>query len=74
MSLKTELLNGKKIKFNSLDIDSWSYDSDQSLLNQWIEGTQTSDTLQVVELNDASITVNWDNGTSTFFEADVELV
>jgi len=74
MSFRTQLLEGKKIRFNFMDVDVWSFDINQSKLLQWVEETQTGETLEVIELVDSSITINWGEATSTLFEADVELV
>lgn len=74
MSFRTQLLEGKKIRFNFMDVDVWSFDANQSKLLQWVEETQTGETLEVIELVDSSITINWGEATSTLFEADVELV
>jgi hypothetical protein len=74
MELKTQLLNGKKIRFNPMDTDTWSFDENQSKLLQWIEERETGITLEVLELDDYSITINWGEATSTLFEVDIELV
>lgn len=75
MGLKTQLLEGKKIRFNSTDIDTWSYSETTSTLNQWISNQQTEEKLTVLELNEYIITINWENElNSTLYEADLELI
>lgn len=74
MGLRTQLIEGKKLRFNSLDIDIWSYDEQTSTLLQWINDQQTEERLTVLELDDYIITVDWGQATSTFFEVDIELV
>ena len=75
MGLKTDLLEGKKIRFNSTDIDTWSYSETTSTLNQWISNQQTEEKLTVLELNEYIITINWENElNSTLYEADLELI
>ena len=75
MGLKTQLLEGKKIRFNSTDIDTWSYSETTSTLNQWISNQQTEEKLTVLELNEYIITINWENElNSNLYEADLELI
>ena len=75
MGLKTQLLEGKKIRFNSTDIDTWSYSETTSTLNQWISNQQTEEKLTVLELNEYIITINWENElNSTLYQADLELI
>lgn len=74
MGLQTQLLEGKRIKFQNLDTDTWSYNQLESQLEQWIDGQSTGTVLSVVELNEEAITVNWGPAESTTFLEDLELV
>lgn len=74
MGLKTQLLEGKKIRFSPLDTDLWSYKENEFLLYQWIDNTETGRTLTVLELDEDLITIDWGVGVSTLFEIDIELV
>lgn len=74
MGLQTQLLEGKKIRFSSLDVDLWSYRENESRLYQWIDGQETGETLTVLELDEDLITIDWGGNTSTLFEVDIELV
>lgn len=74
MSLRTQLLEGKKIRFDPTDTDIWGYDEIESKLIQWVEEVETGNTLEVLELDDYSITINWGEAISTLFESDIELV
>lgn len=74
MSLRTQLLEGKKIRFDPTDTDIWGYDEIESKLIQLVEEVETGNTLEVLELDDYSITINWGEAISTLFESDIELV
>lgn len=74
MGLQTQLLQGKKIRFQNLDTDTWSYNQSESRLEQWIDGQSTGMVLPVVELNEENITVDWGSAESTVSLGDLELV
>ena len=74
MGLQTQLLEGKKIRFANLDIDTWSYNQSESRLEQWIDGQSTGAILPVVELDQESITVDWGSAESNISLVDLELI
>ena len=71
MGIVTELLSGKKIKFNSNDIDKFVYDEENSLLIQTINGETTNHYLTITEVNEDLIRINWGGNVVTYFELDI---
>ena len=75
MGILTLLLEGKKIKFSISDNDSYSYDQDMSKLLQILNGEITGFELDVLEVNEFLITIDWgDDLTSTLYEDDLIFV
>lgn len=72
MGILTDLNSGKKIKFEVTDTDSWSYQG--NILEQTIDGTATGNTLQVLELTEEYITVDWGGPTSTLLQSQILII
>ena len=69
-----ELQNGKKILWLASDIDTWSYNENLSILEQWINGSLTGSTLIVEAISAEFITVNWGDYIETYGPHDFLLV
>jgi hypothetical protein len=75
MGILSLLLEGKKIKFSISDNDSYEYDQDMSKLLQIINGGMTGFELDVLEVNEFLIIIDWgDDLTSTLYEDDLIFV
>jgi hypothetical protein len=75
MGILSLLLEGKKIKFSISDNDSYEYDQDMSKLLQIINGEMTGFELDVLEVNEFLIIIDWgDDLTSTLYEDDLIFV
>jgi len=74
INILEELQNGKKILWLADDIDTWGYNEDLSILEQWIEGSLTGLTMVVEALSAESITVNWGDYIETYTSNDFSLV
>jgi hypothetical protein len=68
MAILNNLNAGKKIHFEEDDIDVWGYNSASDILEQYINGTLTGNTLPVVSIDQNSITINWGDVESTLQE------
>lgn len=75
MGILTRLLQGEKIKFMMTDNDSYSYDEENSLLLQIINNEETGYTLPVTEINEITISVEWEvDLIHTYYEDDLIFV
>ena len=67
MGILTNLNQGKKLKFESDDSDSWGLSENQ--LQQYISGEFTGNTLEVLSISEESITIDWGEAESTLPES-----
>lgn len=67
MGILTNLNQGKKLKFESDDSDSWVLSENQ--LQQYIGGEFTGNTLEVLSISEESITIDWGEAESTLPES-----
>ena len=74
INILEELQNGKKILWLASDIDTWSYNENLSILEQWINESLTGGTLIVEAITSEFITVNWGDYTETYGPHDFLLV
>ena len=74
INILEELQNGKKILWLASDIDTWSYNENLSILEQWINGSLTGSTLIVEAISAEFITVNWGDYIETYGPHDFLLV
>jgi hypothetical protein len=74
INILEELQKGKKILWLADDIDTWSYNEDLSILEQWIESSLTGLTMVVEAISAESITVNWGDYIETYTSNDFSLV
>jgi hypothetical protein len=75
MGILTRLVQGQKIKFMTTDTDSYSYDEENSLLLQIINNEETGYSLVVTEVNEITISVEWEiDLVHTYYEDDLIFV
>jgi hypothetical protein len=74
INILEELQKGKKILWLADDIDTWSYNEDLSILEQWIESSLTGLTMVIEAISAESITVNWGDYIETYTSNDFSLV
>lgn len=73
MTIQSELLKGKKIRFFFTDEDVWSFDQDNNLMYQWVNGELTGSSLNVILLEEDNLTIDWNGSTSTLHLSDVQV-
>lgn len=67
MGILTNLNQGKKIKFESSDSDSWGYS--EGSLQQYVNGNLTGNNLIVSSVNEETIVIDWGGVTSSLAES-----
>lgn len=72
MGILTNLQAGKKIHWEPVDSDTFSYNQDLNVLEQWMNGEKTGETLPVVSLSEESLTVTWGDQDVTYYDGELE--
>ena len=66
MGILTNLNQGKKIRFELGDSDTWGYS--EGFLQQYVNGSLTGNVLTVSSVNEETIVIDWGEVTSSLNE------
>lgn len=72
MGILTNLQAGKKIHWETVDTDSFGYNQDLNVLEQWINGEKTGETLSVVSISEESLTITWGDQDVIYYDGELE--
>lgn len=72
MGILTDLQAGKKIHWEPADSDTFGYNQDLNVLEQWVNGEKTEETLPVVSISEESLTITWGDQDVTYYDGELE--